>query len=188
MTLLPKSKGRLATASSWGCWLDRLPFAPSLPATMCEQEHVGQTRVCMKGSQYQLSTISVKVRFQALWYANSMNADTKQLLHCTNLNVFGFFWIFPFLFGNQGVACLGHTWWLKRDHTCGLFQGHRSWLGSKLAKYRAPRNSAKFREWSRVQDLLLLGKHDQICMIRFVFSYSERVVNRSLDIVLISFR
>lgn len=61
---------------------------------MCQQEHVGQTRVCMKGSQYQLSTISVKVRFQALFYANAMNADTKQLLHCANLNAFVFFLYF----------------------------------------------------------------------------------------------
>lgn len=184
MTLLPKSKGRLATAISWGCWLDRLPFAPSLPETMCQQEHVGQTRVCMKGSQYQLSTISVKVRFQALFYANAMNADTKQLLHCTHLNAFVFWGYFRSCLAIKALFVWGIPggFW---DHTCGLFRGHRSWLGSKLAKYRAPRNSGKFREWSRVQDLLLLGKHDQICMIRFVFSHSERVVNRSLDIVLI---
>ena len=155
--LIQKSKGRFSASSSWGCWLNRLPFAPSLPAR-ARRSHSG----LHQGKSYQLwleSTSVVIVDVQVLLYRNQMNADTNQLLRCTNLNAFVLFYIFPFLFGDQGVVCLGHTWWLLISNLWPFPSwGHRSWLGSKLAKYRAPRNSGKFREWSGVQDLLLLGQ------------------------------
>ena len=171
---IQKSKGRLSASSSWGCWLDRLPFAPSLPARA--RKHVGHTQVCIKGSH-----ISCGYSQQVLWLLMFRYSciEIKWMLMLSNFSTVQtwtrlFFFDISVLVWRSG-RCLFGAYLVAFDIkpvTGNPSWGHRSWLGSKLAKYRAPRNSGKFREWSGVQDLLLLGQiwsdlYDQICFQPF---------------------